>query len=908
MAQIFTSFLLTSVIGTTLALILTLLKPLTRKIFSSAWHYYIWLVVLLVMVLPIRLNLPKIPATTSLISETVTITDNQPETVDTPIIIETQSKEVIQEQPAQFENASTIQDIKEFLGSKVLLFSFIWLIGAVLLFLIKIVSYLMFLIKIHKHSEIISCPEVMAYTNRTIKTRVSDTICSPLMIGIIRPTLLLPKTNITPEQLHNVLAHEMTHLKRNDILYKWFVSIVKCIHWFNPAIYFIGKQINIDCEISCDLSVVKEMDEKYKKEYIETILSLLTHSNSKTIPLTTGMTGDKKTLKRRFSMIKSKINISKKTKIYSVILAVILCIGTIIVSGIINGKFNISDNMLINVNTDERQGNEFNFLMIGVDNTNKVDTIIAFNFDGNILTCMNIPRNIVLAISEDVPADNSTKTLSNLLAEENGDQKVIDSIKETLGIPVHYYAKVKMDAIADVVDYVGGIEYNIPYDMAYDDPSQDLHIDLKKGKQILTGKQVEHLLRYRDRIHPITGEEIRTLTWQSVIKEFLNQAVIGNKIGNLSDLYETATKNIKTNYSLADLRKDFNNLKNINRNNIIIENVCGRNANLNGYFVFHINYVESKPILNVFKTTKDGADLVSVITYTNKDMGFAIKLPELWKTKYEIIQFDNQVAFYHKDIFLKYGKGSGNLFRITKVKQPSENILEEAGAPYEYLYSGEEYAYVWSVASDVQYPTWQDRDEEDARLATDFEDMMMDLNFIKSSFSLVDEETLFTPINQVPVTDNSVATLTQKQKNDLKIKSSSVADQPYAGFEHLILQNINTNKIRQELNRQGIVETKKSSVDLTQNFIVKDYSSKQTKVESDDNGNISLYFSINSDNLFDVNFYDAETGEDVGSYGVLANNENAYTFIGFEKDRAYHVEVQSKTQDDWAIEGNYIIY
>ena len=64
MAQIFTSFLLTSVIGTTLGLILTLLKPLTRKIFSSAWHYYIWLVVLMVMVLPIRLNLPEIPAAT----------------------------------------------------------------------------------------------------------------------------------------------------------------------------------------------------------------------------------------------------------------------------------------------------------------------------------------------------------------------------------------------------------------------------------------------------------------------------------------------------------------------------------------------------------------------------------------------------------------------------------------------------------------------------------------------------------------------------------------------------------------------------------------------------------------------------------------------------------------------------
>ena len=202
MTQIFTSFLLTSIIGTTLALILTLLKPITRKIFSSAWHYYMWLVVLLVMVLPIRLNLPGKPVNTPPTSEKVTITDNQIENFETPIIIETQPEQIIQVQPTQPEKVSTVQVIKDFLSGNVLLFSLIWLMSAVLLFLIKIVSYLMFLIKIHKHSEIISCPEVKVYTNRKIKTRVSDTICSPLMIGIIRPTLLLPETDITPEQLH----------------------------------------------------------------------------------------------------------------------------------------------------------------------------------------------------------------------------------------------------------------------------------------------------------------------------------------------------------------------------------------------------------------------------------------------------------------------------------------------------------------------------------------------------------------------------------------------------------------------------------------------------------------------------------------------------------------------------------
>ena len=334
MAQIFSAFFLTSIIGTILSLILIALKPVTRRFFSAGWHYYMWLIVLLVMVLPIRLNLPEKPVTTPPISETATITDNLAENTETPII-DTQPEQIIQAQPTQSEKVSTIQAIKNFLITNLQLFSFIWLMSAVLLFLIKMVGYLVFLIKIHKHSKTIYCPEVVAYTNRKIKTRESDTICSPLMIGIIRPTLLLPKTNITSEQLNNVLAHEMTHLKKNDILYKWFVSIVKCIHWFNPAIYLISKQINIDCEISCDLAVVKEMNEQQKKGYVETILALLTHNNSKAIPLTTGMTGSKKLLKRRFTMIKKRKNIGKVTQILSIILAVAILGTSVFTSGIL---------------------------------------------------------------------------------------------------------------------------------------------------------------------------------------------------------------------------------------------------------------------------------------------------------------------------------------------------------------------------------------------------------------------------------------------------------------------------------------------------------------------------------------------------------------------------------------------
>ena len=73
---------------------------------------------------------------------------------------------------------------------------------------------------------------------------------------------------------------------------------MKCIHWFNPIVYYISKQADIECEISCDLAVVKDMSAEQETNYIDTILTLLATGRRKKVALTTGMTSDKKTLKR----------------------------------------------------------------------------------------------------------------------------------------------------------------------------------------------------------------------------------------------------------------------------------------------------------------------------------------------------------------------------------------------------------------------------------------------------------------------------------------------------------------------------------------------------------------------------------------------------------------------------------
>ncbi len=103
---------------------------------------------------------------------------------------------------------------------------------------------------------------------------------------------------------------------------------VSCIHWFNPVIYFLLKNIDEDCEISCDYTVAVKMNEEERTEYMKVILELAAISISRKSILSTQMAGSKKILKRKFDMIKN----AKKTKIYITVTGIAAAVIVISVS------------------------------------------------------------------------------------------------------------------------------------------------------------------------------------------------------------------------------------------------------------------------------------------------------------------------------------------------------------------------------------------------------------------------------------------------------------------------------------------------------------------------------------------------------------------------------------------------
>lgn len=126
---------------------------------------------------------------------------------------------------------------------------------------------------------------------------------SPMIVGAIKPTLLLPELELSTEQLSLVFRHELIHYCRRDIWYKLLLMLANAIHWFNPMVWLMVHAADRDLELSCDEAVVAGRDEAYREEYGRCLLAVVRAGMSRRTLFTTNFYSGKKTLKNRLATI-----------------------------------------------------------------------------------------------------------------------------------------------------------------------------------------------------------------------------------------------------------------------------------------------------------------------------------------------------------------------------------------------------------------------------------------------------------------------------------------------------------------------------------------------------------------------------------------------------------------------------
>ncbi|WP_242824459.1 M56 family metallopeptidase, partial [Clostridium botulinum] len=95
----------------------------------------------------------------------------------------------------------------------------------------------------------------------------------PFGVGILSPSVVLPKVSYNPTELKIILTHELMHFKKHDLPYKSLLVFVKILHWFNPLVYAMCNIINLDCELACDESLVKDLGIEERKLYAMTLIN-----------------------------------------------------------------------------------------------------------------------------------------------------------------------------------------------------------------------------------------------------------------------------------------------------------------------------------------------------------------------------------------------------------------------------------------------------------------------------------------------------------------------------------------------------------------------------------------------------------------------------------------------------------
>lgn len=531
----FQTFLVLSVAGSFLAGVLLALKKWTGKQFSPTWQYVLWVGVLLVMVVPVSVKVPALvqPLQEKQVVQTVPLPAEQTMT-EQPVPVDTVEAPAGEILPFTEETALLLIPWWDVLAV-------IWVLGALGSLGYRLTGYFRF----GRHICRTGKPMELAGVPKRLRVCKTSAAVSPMVMGMIRPTLILPETALTESRLPYVLRHELVHYRRGDIFWRWLAVLATSIHWFNPVVYVAAAQMQEACEISCDWCVVRSMEEAKRNDYMRVILELLAEAMAKKQILTTQMASEKKQLQRRFTMIRNQKPVGMKKLLLGV------CVGTALLGAAWLTGCTLRETYVTKeqkVETADEIGGlaeEGSLLFVGVDEGGRADTIFTYEMsEEGKATIYSIPRDTFVTENMKIPY---------LLVQENGDEKLIEAVSEITGRPVKDYVRMDLTAAEAVIDALGGVTFTVPQDMYYSDPYQDLFIDLKAGEQTLSGKDAVSLLRYR-KGYP-EGDLKRVEVQQAFLMELFRQKCNPAYLREIPAVMDAIKGHVTTNLIAEDVVK-----------------------------------------------------------------------------------------------------------------------------------------------------------------------------------------------------------------------------------------------------------------------------------------------------------------------------------------------------------------
>lgn len=237
----------------------------------------------------------------------------------------------------------------------------------------------------------------------------------------------------------------------------------------------------------------------------------------------------------------------------------------------------------------------------GVDDYKLADSImvVSYNPKTQEASIMSIPRDTYVGKKDRTTATQNylaSYKINTVFRSGSNIPEAIDRINALTGLELENYVIIDTKALVKLVDAIGGVTFNVPIDMDYEDVTQDLYIHLKAGEQVIDGAKAEQLLRFRHNDDGSTypteyGQQDygRMRTQREFIIATLKQTLKPQNIFKIKQIIDIMAENVTTNMELSTFKSYVPYAVNFNADNIKTGMVPGESEMCNGVSLYIAN-------------------------------------------------------------------------------------------------------------------------------------------------------------------------------------------------------------------------------------------------------------------------------------------------------------------------------
>ncbi len=320
-------------------------------------------------------------------------------------------------------------------------------------------------------------------------------------------------------------------------------------------------------------------------------------------------------------------------------------------------------------------GEGINILLLGLDAgiiegstaraPSRTDTMMVLSFDPETMEggVISIPRDTRV----NIPGKGTNKI--NAAHVFGGPQLAMKTTEALLGIPLHYYVKVNLEGFEKIVDSLGGIEIEVEKDMNYWDPTQDLLIDLKAGKQTLSGSQALDYVRWRE---DGKGDVGRIPRQQKFLRILADKLLSMSTVWKLPELVGIFTKNVETDMDVLLVLQYAEKMRKMDLEKLEIETLSGIDRYVNdvSYWLVDEEGMQEQVdrILRRIKPEENRDIRVQVLNGNGRSGDASELAAELRRYGFNVVAVGNADHFdYKENLLIPHSEESSVVRQVARV-------------------------------------------------------------------------------------------------------------------------------------------------------------------------------------------------------------------------------------------------